>query len=312
MLSIIQGTVSEEGGAEGECETDGDGLYFDFSPAHCAERGGLWEERGLSNRFPVSTAQSLRHHSIVCFTTQFFRHCLAARPPPLCRSECADDAPEKEIELPGFKISVDIVWVSSPQHLSVRSSRLLRIFLSHRPGLSCNHPVLLLSPYVFLEYSLFPHYLVVTLFSPTVIILLPPLLIFFPLIRSASFLPVAVLSFSAIPCNPHHSIHQVHMSLSGLYIPPNMSSRGMQVQNTSPVKSYLDAFVIVTTISISINLSIPVPKSPIWISDTNLPCFLPISYSSHTPEILRNPWLVSRLLPPPTNTTSEKKKQVKC
>ena len=94
---------------------------------------GCGRERGLSNRFPVSTAQSLRHHSIVCFTTQFFRHCLAVRIPPQCRRECADDTPEKEIILPGFKISVDIVWVSSPQHLSVLSSRLLRIFLSHRP-----------------------------------------------------------------------------------------------------------------------------------------------------------------------------------
>ena len=115
-------------------DTDRDGLYFDFSPAHCSERERLWEERGLSNRFPVSTAQSLRHHSIVCFTTQFFRHCRAVRIPPLCRSVSADDIPGKEIILPGFKISVDIVWVSSPQHLSVLSSRLLRIFLSHRPG----------------------------------------------------------------------------------------------------------------------------------------------------------------------------------
>ena len=36
-----------------------------------------------------------------------------------------------------------------------------------------------------------------------------------------------------------------------------MTSRGMQAQNTSPVKSYLDGYVIVTTVSIPINLSIP-------------------------------------------------------
>ena len=143
MLSIIQGTASKEGEQEGEWrDTDRDGLDFDFSPAHCSERERLWEERGLSNRFPVSTAQSLRHHSIVCFTTQFFRHCLAARIPPLCRSVSADDGPRKEINLPGFKISVDIVWVSSPQHLSVLSSRLLRIFLSQRhPSPSLHSPV---------------------------------------------------------------------------------------------------------------------------------------------------------------------------
>ena len=125
------------------------------------ERAVGGEERGLSNRFPVSTAQSLRHHSIVCFTTQFFRHCLAARTPPLCRSGSADVTPEKEIFLPGFKISVDVVCISSPQHLSVLSSRLLRISLSR---LSSNHSyrrisfqnpssvLLTIPPYVYLGF----------------------------------------------------------------------------------------------------------------------------------------------------------------
>ena len=79
-----------------------------------------------------------------------------------------------------------------------------------------------------------------------------------------------------------------------------MTSRGMQAQNTSPVKSYLDAYVIVTTVSISIN---QFQNPPIWISDTNLPCFQPISYSSHTSDFLRNSSFMSRLLPPPLNNT---------
>lgn len=96
-------------------------------------------ERGLSNRFPVSTAQSLRHHSIVCFTTQFFRHCLAARLPPQCRVQCADDSPKMEINLPGFEISVDVVsgFFSAA---TLRSSNLVLFgsfehsFLSHPFG----------------------------------------------------------------------------------------------------------------------------------------------------------------------------------
>lgn len=180
----------------------------------------LWEERGLSNRFPVSTAQSLRHHSIVCFTTQFFRHCRAARRPPLCRRGSADDTPEKESVLPGFKISVDVVWVSSPQHLSVLSSRLLRIFLSQSPG----PPPSLLSPDL----------------SDTLLTL--------PCLFSHSL-------HSAVPPVVPSLSSQDHMSISALYNLPNMSSHGMQAQNTSPVKSYLDGFVIVTTLSISINLS---------------------------------------------------------
>ena len=61
-----------------------------------------------------------------------------------------------------------------------------------------------------------------------------------------------------------------------------MSSREMQAQNSSPVKSYLDGFVIVTTVSI-----VPVPlygyQTLIYLA------FNPISYPSHTPELPRNP-----------------------
>ena len=138
-------------------DTDRDRLDFDFSPAHCSERERLWEERGLSNRFPVSTAQSLRHHSIVCFTTQFFRHCLAARIPPLCRFLSADDGPEKEINHPGFEISVDIVLLFFSA-ASLRSSHLVYFGsfdpCSHRhpcPLLQYNRPLLSPNVNVFLE-----------------------------------------------------------------------------------------------------------------------------------------------------------------
>jgi hypothetical protein len=192
-------------------ETDRDGLDFDFSPAHCSERERLWEERGLSNRIPVSTAQSLRHHSIVCFTTPFFRHGLAARIPPLCRSVCADVTPRKEIFLPGFKISVDIVWVSSPQHLSVLSSRLLRIFLVLQPSPPASIAVLTLSCAI------------LTLCRPLVI-------------------PFNDASFPG----PY-----VYLRL--IYSPEHV----FPWDAPSPVKSYLDGFLIVTTVSISINLSNP-------------------------------------------------------
>jgi hypothetical protein len=94
-------------------------------------RGRLWEERGLSNRFPVSTAQSLRHHSIVCFTTQFFRHSLAARIPPLCRCLAADDAPERKY------LSQALIFPLMSSAASLRSSHLVSFgSFSHPPPLA--------------------------------------------------------------------------------------------------------------------------------------------------------------------------------
>jgi hypothetical protein len=159
-------------------------------------------ERGLSNRFPVSTAQSLRHHSIVCFTTQFFRHCLAARMPPLCRFCCADDSPNEEGNLPGFEISVDIVALSSPQHPSVPlisfSSDLFSLCLPSlsrlQPSVSRPHPV------------------------------------FASIAECLSHHPIAVFSLAQAPLPiliaPIASPRTTCQS-SALYILPNMSSRGM-------------------------------------------------------------------------------------